>query len=158
MDLLAIKESKNLKNCKALLMELTKTGTLLVLRHFYWPLEFWLSSRCHFSRLYRQSYRVAWVPKKTEPEAKVYMTSLLVEQSREGGSPHQWWSTELAVTIGNWLLYTVEPSEKPCEMCLWSITLGKRGKYFCPTVPIHHEAFWQMGSLGVPCPLLTREG
>lgn len=126
MDFIAMKERENLKNSKALIMELIKTGMLLLLRNLYGPLEFWLSSTCHYRRFYWQGYHCSLGSLESQNLRKRRICDLITggaKQGKKGGK-----SMNYRITVGNWLLPTVEPSEKLCETCLWTITLGEKGK------------------------------
>lgn len=157
INFIAVKERK-CKEWQGFVNGTYKNRGTVIVRDFYGPLEYWLSSPCHCSIFYWQSNYCSLGSLGSRFWRKdTCMILWLVEQSRERGRPNQW-SVELAITIGNWLLYTVEPSRKLCELGLWTITLGERGKCIYPIAPIDYVAFCQMGFLNFTCLLLTGEG
>lgn len=107
---------------------------------------FCLSSACRFSRLYQLSHCCSLASLESRTWSRGIRVTPLLERDehlRKRGRPRQWWSVELAITVGTWLLYTVEPSEKTCGSSLQTITLGEK-RCIYPTVPFFHEAFQQM--------------
>ena len=134
-------ERENL-NCKALLMELIKTRTVIVTEFF------WLSSLCHFSRLALQSYH-CWLASLTRrtwnkgASVTQYWGGRWEKQSREGAGPGQWWGRNLAITMG-----LSPPHYTAFWEAFWKMFPdhhpGREKEVYLPTATIDHEAFHQL--------------